>query len=116
MKKALLITGVVVAAVVVYLGLELFTIVRLQARNLDTARSLADALTARYPAFRFRGGGGYEQPYIHIVAYGVTDKAVQTEIRDWLAAEKVKRQLDARIQLEFFRNEGAWDALAEFEL
>ena len=101
MKKPLIGLVGVVVAVAICVGALCFSIVRLQARNLSTARSVAESLTARYPAFGFTGGGGYEQPYIRITAAGVTDKAIRDEIREWLAAEKVRRGLDARIELRF---------------
>jgi hypothetical protein len=119
-KKPLLVTAAILAplaAVAIYFGVECVRIVRLVDRNQADARAIAAALSARYPAIRFTGGGGYEQPYICIYATGVADPAVQAGIRDWLAAEKERRgRSDARIRLEFIDSQRPEDVKPAFEL
>ena len=99
MKKGVIISAIVLVCLLSLVAVPLVTIQLRLSRNQPVAQSLAEDLSVRYPAYRFTGSASYEQDVIYIQAHGVADKAARTEIHDWLAAEKARRHIEARLLL-----------------
>src|SRR5262245_21599087 len=113
MKKvvACIAVGVVAYAVIVFGMIQW----RVYHNWCCAMRPLREALEQRYPAVKFSGAGSYREPTVYIRAYGVSDRAVQTEMRNWLADKKTELQLSVKVVLYFWEEE-TLNELARFEL
>src|SRR5689334_7705484 len=82
--------------------------------NRQDRQALLEEFRTRHPEIRFTGSESYERRQVYIRAYGVTDQAKQSQIREELMAFKTERKVGAAIRLTFWGNDLP-DELAAFE-
>jgi hypothetical protein len=114
MTNSAKVTAILISGIAVVFAAQFGTIALRRHRNQPAAKAIAESLASRYPNYRITGTASYEREVIYISVWGRPENATQLEIRDWLADEKHRRQLRARVSL-IFVDPKTVDALAEYD-